>query len=117
MTVAVTDVDGKVLGIFRSLDAPNFGFDVAVQKARTVAFFARSDTADEIDSPPDLDRTSRVRRLMALHLTALLPLAIGRSTFYIGRCIRTESMTAAAGPFSSAACGLESVQCRPAARP
>ncbi|MFL6374006.1 MAG: heme-binding protein [Pyrinomonadaceae bacterium] len=44
VTVAVTDVDGKVLGIFRSVDAPNFGFDVAVQKARTVGFFARSDT-------------------------------------------------------------------------
>ena len=43
LTVAVTDVDGKVLGIFRSLDAPNFGFDVAVQKARTVSFFSRSD--------------------------------------------------------------------------
>ena len=50
VTIAVTDVDGKVLGIFRSLDAPNFGFDVAVQKARTVAFFARNDTAARLTS-------------------------------------------------------------------
>ena len=48
VTVAVTDLDGKVLGIFRSFDAPNFGFDVAVQKARTAAFFARTDTAAKL---------------------------------------------------------------------
>jgi uncharacterized protein GlcG (DUF336 family) len=48
VTVAVTDLDGTVLGIFRSADAPNFGFDVAVQKARTVAFFARSDAAAKL---------------------------------------------------------------------
>jgi uncharacterized protein GlcG (DUF336 family) len=34
-----------VLGVFRQQDAPVFGFDVAVQKARTAAFFSRSDAA------------------------------------------------------------------------
>jgi len=48
VTVAVTDVDGRVLGIFRSLDAPNFGFDVAVQKARTSGFFARADAGAKL---------------------------------------------------------------------
>ncbi|MBV9242474.1 MAG: heme-binding protein, partial [Acidobacteria bacterium] len=50
VTIAVTDVDGRVLGIFRSIDAPNFGFDVAVQKARTAAFFARNDTATKLNA-------------------------------------------------------------------
>ncbi len=45
VSMAVVDVDGTVLGIFRQLDAPVFGFDVSVQKARTAAFFARSDAA------------------------------------------------------------------------
>jgi len=48
VTAAVTDVDGRVLGIFRSLDAPNFGFDVAVQKARSSGFFARSDAGAKL---------------------------------------------------------------------
>lgn len=43
VTIAVVDAAGKVLGVFRQLDAPVFGFDVSVQKARTAAFFSRSD--------------------------------------------------------------------------
>ena len=45
VTIAVVDAGGKVLGVFRQLDAPVFGFDVSVQKARTAAFFSRSDAA------------------------------------------------------------------------
>lgn len=48
VTMSVVDVDGRVLGIFRQLDAPTFGFDVAVQKARTSAFFARTDAAAKL---------------------------------------------------------------------
>lgn len=40
VTIAVVDPNGVVLGIFRQQDAPIFGFDVAVQKARTAAFFS-----------------------------------------------------------------------------
>jgi len=42
VTVAVVDAAGKVLGVFRQQDAPVFGFDVSVQKARTAAFFSSS---------------------------------------------------------------------------
>ncbi len=45
VSIAVADTDGRILGIFRQLDAPIFGFDVAAQKARTVAFMNRRDTA------------------------------------------------------------------------
>lgn len=38
--IAVTDRDGDVLGVFRMNDGTNFSFDVAVQKARTAAFFS-----------------------------------------------------------------------------
>lgn len=48
VTMAVVDTDGKVLGIFRQLDAPVFGLDVAVQKARTSNFFARGDAAAKL---------------------------------------------------------------------
>ena len=38
VNIAIVDTDGKVLGFFRLLDAPVFGFDVSAQKARTVNF-------------------------------------------------------------------------------
>jgi uncharacterized protein GlcG (DUF336 family) len=40
VNIAVVDIDGRVLGIFSTIDAPIFGFDVCVQKARTAAFFS-----------------------------------------------------------------------------
>ena len=45
VTIAVVDTAGVVLGVFRQQDAPVFGFDVAVQKARTAAFFSSSNAA------------------------------------------------------------------------
>lgn len=45
VSIAVVDAAGKVLGVFRQLDAPVFGFDVSVQKARTAAFFSNSSAA------------------------------------------------------------------------
>jgi uncharacterized protein GlcG (DUF336 family) len=45
VSIAVVDTTGTVLGIFRQQDAPVFGFDVAVQKARTAAFFSSANAA------------------------------------------------------------------------
>jgi uncharacterized protein GlcG (DUF336 family) len=45
VTIAVVDNDGQVLGLFRTDDAPVFGFDVSVQKARSAALFSRSNAA------------------------------------------------------------------------
>ena len=45
VTIAVVDSAGVVLGVFRQQDAPVFGFDVAVQKARTAAFFSSANAA------------------------------------------------------------------------
>ena len=42
VSISVVDTEGRVLGIFRTQDAPVFGFDVSAQKARSAAFFARS---------------------------------------------------------------------------
>ena len=43
--IAVVDKDGDVLGVFRMADGTNFSYDVAVQKARTAAFFSNDDHA------------------------------------------------------------------------
>jgi uncharacterized protein GlcG (DUF336 family) len=45
VSISVVDRNGEVLGIFRTSDAPVFGFDVSVQKARGAAFFSRPDAA------------------------------------------------------------------------
>jgi len=42
VTIAVVDTNGVVMGVFRQTDAPVFGFDVSVQKARSAAFFSRA---------------------------------------------------------------------------
>jgi uncharacterized protein GlcG (DUF336 family) len=45
VSIAVVDTDGDVLGFFQNADAPNFGIDVAVQKARTAGFFSHPQAA------------------------------------------------------------------------
>ena len=42
VSITVVDVDGAILGFFRTDDAPIFGVDVSAQKARTAAFFSSS---------------------------------------------------------------------------
>jgi len=48
VTVSVVDHNGNLLGSFRTLDAPVFGYDVSVQKARTAAYFSRPDAGAEL---------------------------------------------------------------------
>ncbi|MFT7527325.1 MAG: hypothetical protein ACI9LY_002480 [Arenicella sp.] len=43
VSVSIVDSNGVALGIARSIDAPIFGTDVSLQKARTAAFFSRAD--------------------------------------------------------------------------
>ena len=45
VTIAVVDLAGDVLGIVRTPDAPVFGIDVSVQKARTATLFSRADAS------------------------------------------------------------------------
>lgn len=45
VSITVVDTAGRILGIFRTTDAPLFGFDVSAQKARSANFFTRADAA------------------------------------------------------------------------
>lgn len=49
MMYAVTDLDGEVLGLFRQRDATIFSIDVAVSKARNVAYYADATVLDPLD--------------------------------------------------------------------
>jgi uncharacterized protein GlcG (DUF336 family) len=50
VSIAVVDTEGRVLGLFRQPDAPVFGFDVSVQKARATVFFTRPDAGTQLRS-------------------------------------------------------------------
>jgi len=49
VTVSVVDAGGAILGIARTRDAPMFGTDVSLQKARTATFFSTPETAPNAD--------------------------------------------------------------------
>jgi uncharacterized protein GlcG (DUF336 family) len=53
VTIAIVDSQGVVLGMVRTRDAPVFGADVSLQKARTAAFFSSSTAATFMQSLPD----------------------------------------------------------------
>jgi len=44
VTISVVDTAGNILGIVRTRDAPLFGTDVSLQKARTATFFSSRET-------------------------------------------------------------------------
>lgn len=48
VTVSVVDTNGAILGMARTPDAPVFGADVSLQKARTAAFFSNPNAGDEL---------------------------------------------------------------------
>lgn len=45
VNISVCDPGGKLLGVFSTTDAPQFGLDVSAQKARTAAFFSHTNAA------------------------------------------------------------------------
>lgn len=51
VTISIVDTRGEVLGVIRGRDAPVFGADVSLQKARTSAFFSSPDAADYFLTP------------------------------------------------------------------
>ena len=54
ITITVVDAGGVILGMFRTTDAPIFGFDVSAQKARTANFFTRGDAGLTLQAIPAL---------------------------------------------------------------
>ena len=54
VTISVVDTNGAVLGVVRSPDAPVFGIDVSLQKARTASFFSGPFAAADLMSDPDM---------------------------------------------------------------
>jgi uncharacterized protein GlcG (DUF336 family) len=101
VTMAVVDTAGVVLGIFRQQDAPIFGFDVAVQKARTAAFFSGPNAAASLRAA---GLGSYVDRAAADGLRFDGSIAFSdRATGFLHRPFFPDGINdTAAGPFSTA---------------
>lgn len=52
VSITVVDSQGEVLGLVRTRDAPIFGIDVSVQKARGAAFFSSRAAAERLNALP-----------------------------------------------------------------
>lgn len=63
VSISVVDTHGEILGIVRSPDAPIFGTDVSLQKARTAAFFSNKVAGAQLLANPDSDVSAFVGRV------------------------------------------------------
>ncbi|MFS0736220.1 heme-binding protein [Sphingomonas sp. 1P06PA] len=63
VTISVVDTRGAILGIVRGPDAPLFGTDVSLQKARTATFFSAPFAGSELLQHPLADVQDRVRQV------------------------------------------------------
>ena len=70
MTLAVTDNNGEVLGLFRMPDGTTFSLDIAVAKGRNVAYYDNPSQLQAVDQLPGIPKgvafTNRTFRYLAL---------------------------------------------------
>jgi uncharacterized protein GlcG (DUF336 family) len=84
VTISLVDTRGTVLGIVRSPDAPVFGIDVSLQKARTAAFFSNASAGAELLADPSAD----VKGFVAAYRTFLGdPAALTGTIAYSNRAV------------------------------
>ena len=93
VTISVVDSNGAVLGLVRTPDAPIFGTDVALQKARSAAFMSNPAAAAELQALPAATYlSSTVAAPIAPYVDALRaflgdPAALANGTAYSTRAI------------------------------
>lgn len=105
VTISLVDTRGAVLGVVRSPDAPIFGIDVSLQKARTSNFMSHAQAGSDLLADPSAD----VRAFVAAARTFLSnPSALTGGTAFADRAIGNISrpyfpdgqLNTAQGPFS-----------------
>jgi len=77
--IAVTDLDGNVLGLYRMADSTVFSIDVAVAKARNVVYFS-GPLADPRDLPGVATGTAVTNRTIGFGAQSFFPSGIEDST-------------------------------------
>jgi uncharacterized protein GlcG (DUF336 family) len=72
VSISVVDTNGTILGMARTRDAPIFGSDVSLQKARTAVFFSK--TGSLTNAPADLLRALPAPKYLDGGLATLMDL-------------------------------------------
>jgi uncharacterized protein GlcG (DUF336 family) len=90
VSVVVVDTNGEILGLTRTPDAPVFGTDVAVQKARTAGFFSNVNAAADLTALPPANTTPPVA--IGSYVTAMRtflgdPTALANGIAYSNRSV------------------------------
>ncbi len=100
VTVSVVDTQGAVLGLVGSADAPVFGMDVALQKARSAAFMSAPTAAAQLQALPDANYLAPPAQSgMAHYVTALRTLEGNASALADGTAFSTRAVGNLARPF------------------
>jgi uncharacterized protein GlcG (DUF336 family) len=90
VTISVVDTNGVPLGIVRAPDAPMFGIDVSLQKARTANFFSGASAASDLtnNTDPGANRATDIKSFVAAFQTFLgVPTALNGQTAFSARSI------------------------------
>lgn len=88
VTISIVDSTGAVLGLVRSPDAPVFGTDVSVQKARTAAFFSSATAASALLADPSSDVRGFVTATRTFGGAPMLDGAVALSARAVGNLSR-----------------------------
>ncbi len=105
VTVSVCDVKGNLLGVFRTPDAPVFGFDVSLQKARSASLFSRPDAAALISTADNGQYAKYIAAAQAIGVPMNGSIALSeRAIGFISRPTLPDGIpNSGPGPFSALA--------------
>jgi uncharacterized protein GlcG (DUF336 family) len=100
VSVTVVDRGGKILGLVRTPDAPVFGLDVAVQKARTVLFFSDPAAAATLAAlPPAVYPATKTPYAISNYLAASQAFFANPNVFADGTAYSDRAIGDIARPF------------------
>jgi uncharacterized protein GlcG (DUF336 family) len=109
VSIFVVDDRGAVLGFVRSQDAPAFGIDVALQKARTAALFSSSDAASVLAASGLAGYANGFAQVTGRALDGSLAIT-SRAVGNLSRPFLPDGIDSSAnGPFSQPYAGLWSI--------
>ncbi|HMO16710.1 MAG TPA: heme-binding protein [Oligoflexia bacterium] len=101
VSIWVVDHLGRPLGFIRSQDAPLFGIDVSLQKARSAVFFSSNDAGILIEQAGMTDYVTRAKDLLGSQVLSGLNAFGDRSIGNISRPFFPDGIQSnAPGPFS-----------------
>lgn len=101
VSMVVVDTNGVILGATRDPDAPIFGIDVAVQKARTAAFFSSTSAAAQLaaQAPAHYLAPASTDSSIAGYVTAMQTFLQNPNAFADGTAYSAHAIGLLARPF------------------